>query len=602
VRPVAVGANLAWGLANAPAYAAFLAALGDPQREQERILRRYVASNAETAFGRAHGFARITSIDDFRRRVPLRDYDDFAPYVERIAAGEHGVLSVGRVTRLARSSGSTRAAKLIPYTAGLQQEFNRAIGPWIVDLFLADPRLAGGSAYWSISPLAQSPDAQTAATSIHLSPGGISPSPCTPGEGWGEGTLLQARREDLHPNPLPEYREREQREHFAATAKPIAPVPPPIGFEEDSAYLGGVRKRLVDAVMAVPAAVRHCDDIDTFRYLTLLFLLARRDLRLISVWHPSFLQSLLEALPQHWENLLKDIARGTLTPPAPMNAKVRQALQRSLRPGTRRAAELAATGPANWPALWPSLRLISAWGSGHAHGAAAALAKQFPNVRSQPKGLLATEAFVTLPFQQKCPLALRSHFFEFLDDAGTMLLAHQLREGAEYELIVTTAGGLWRYRLGDRVRVSGRSGRTPCLQFVGRADCVVDQRGEKLSEGFVAGVLQQLLASLPSPPPFAMLVPQNDGIARYTLLIETAEVLPPDLPIRLDQGLGDNPHYAWCRNLGQLGTPRVLCIRQGAYPIYVAALAAAGRRIGDIKAAALSGDTSLAAKFRGTYL
>jgi hypothetical protein len=150
--------------------------------------------------------------------------------------------------------------------------------------------------------------------------------------------------------------------------------------------------------------------------------------------------------------------------------------------------------------------------------------------------------------------------------------------------------------------VSGRSGRTPCLQFVGRADCVVDQRGEKLSEGFVAGVLQQLLASLPSPPPFAMLVPQNDGIARYTLLIETAEVLPPDLPIRLDQGLGDNPHYAWCRNLGQLGTPRVLCIRQGAYPIYVAALAAAGRRIGDIKAAALSGDTSLAAKFRGTYL
>jgi hypothetical protein len=555
----------------------------------------------KTTFGQEHQFDRISSVDDFRRRVPLRNYDDFVPYIERIAAGEHGVLSADRVRRLATSSGSTRAAKLIPYTAGLQQEFNRAIGPWIADLFLDDPRLAGGCAYWQVSPLARSRSSLT-------------PSPGTSGEGWGEGLLTRDGTDDAHPprprpGPLlsetepqsrrPDYREREKPANLTNGATRTTP---PIGFEEDSAYLGGVRKHLVDAVMAVPAAVRHCQDIDNFRYLTLLFLLARRDLRLISVWHPSFLQLLLKVLPQNWDRLLKDIELGVMTPPRPVNAKVIDPLQRYLRPDPRRGAELAAVGPANWPALWPALRLISAWASGNACGAAAALTKQFPGVSFQPKGLLATEAFITFPFRQQHPLAIRSHFVEFLDDAGSTLLSHQLRAGVEYEVIVTTAGGLWRYRLGDRVRVSGRMGRTPCLEFVGRADCVVDQRGEKLSEGFVSQVLQRLLVNLSSPPAFAMLAPENDGVARYTLLTETAEILPPDMPARLDQALRDNPHYAWCRDLGQLAAPRVLCIRQSAYPIYVAALAAAGCRIGDIKPAALSGDTSLAGNFPGNYL
>ena len=85
----------------------------------------------------------------------------------------------------------------------------------------------------------------------------------------------------------------------------------PIGFEDDSNYLGGIWEVFVKATMAAPSSLRNLPRLEMFRYAVLLCLLRRRDLRLISVWHPSFLALLLDALPEIWESLLLDIERGT---------------------------------------------------------------------------------------------------------------------------------------------------------------------------------------------------------------------------------------------------------------------------------------------------
>src|SRR5262249_58874925 len=69
----------------------------------------------------------------------------------------------------------------------------------------------------------------------------------------------------------------------------------PIGFEEDTAYLGGTRQRLARAIMAVPPQVARPRDVDAVRYATVLFLVRARGLRLMSVWPPSFLAGLLYA-------------------------------------------------------------------------------------------------------------------------------------------------------------------------------------------------------------------------------------------------------------------------------------------------------------------
>lgn len=65
----------------------------DPMGCQEDLVLRIARENANTAFGREHGFDRIRNINDFRQRVPVSTYEDYPKYIERIANGERNVLT-----------------------------------------------------------------------------------------------------------------------------------------------------------------------------------------------------------------------------------------------------------------------------------------------------------------------------------------------------------------------------------------------------------------------------------------------------------------------------------------------------------------------------
>src|ERR1043166_5277453 len=145
-------ANTLWTASNLPAYGRFRRALRQPEIVQRQKLRDLLNQNADTAFGKAHRFDRIGSYDEFRRRVPLSDYSAIEPWIDRIRQGHQKVLTCEPVTHLIPTSGTTGARKLIPFTAGLQHEFNAAIGAWLVDLTQKFPALIGGPAYWSITP------------------------------------------------------------------------------------------------------------------------------------------------------------------------------------------------------------------------------------------------------------------------------------------------------------------------------------------------------------------------------------------------------------------------------------------------------------------
>ena len=66
-------------------------------------------------------------------------------------------------------------------------------------------------------------------------------------------------------------------------------------------------------------------DVDAFRFITLLFMLRARDLRLISVWHPSYLSLLLRARDSIWTSLVRDIHDGTVAPSLRLPEDVRAA-------------------------------------------------------------------------------------------------------------------------------------------------------------------------------------------------------------------------------------------------------------------------------------
>jgi len=528
---IAACANAAWLASSLPAWTRFRRALQEPEKTQHDILRQLLARNADSAFGRAHGFSGIRTYEEFRAQVPVTDYDTLAPWVTRIARGEGAVLTDEPVTRLLPTSGTTSGRKLIPFTVALQREFNAAIGPWMVDLFQQHPTLALGPAYWSISPAVQ-------------------PS----------------------------------REKWAV----------PIGFDDDSAYLGGLRQRLVEAVLAVGPTVRLIQDLECARYITLLSLLRQRGLRLISVWHPSFLTRLLDVLPAHWDELLRDIECGDCPRAAALPAHVRRVASAAPQPG--RAAHLRRVGRDDPHQLWPALRVISCWADAQAALPARDLQNRLPRVVVQAKGLLATEAFVSIPFRHLHPVAIGSHFYEFMDERGAVRLAHELERGISYRVLVTTGGGLWRYPLGDRVEVDGFVGRTPSLRFLGRGESVSDLCGEKLEEAFVTRAIETACAACRFAPRFALLAPENDrGGWRYTLFIEGAS--GEALAARLDAALRANPHYAHCRDLGQLGPLQLFHIRADAHEIFLTTAVASGRRLGEVKPQSLSVHTDWRRRF-----
>lgn len=84
--------------------------------EQDKIFKELVRVGRSTAYGKDHDFANIHTYEDFKQRVPIRDYEGLKPYVERIKKGEENVLWKGRPRYFAKTSGTTSGVKYIPLT------------------------------------------------------------------------------------------------------------------------------------------------------------------------------------------------------------------------------------------------------------------------------------------------------------------------------------------------------------------------------------------------------------------------------------------------------------------------------------------------------
>ena len=88
----------------------------NPIQTQERVLIDLVSKAEKTAFGKEHDFHAIQFYKDFKSRVPVRDYEDLRPYIDRIRKGEESVLWPGKPLFFAKTSGTTSGAKYIPLT------------------------------------------------------------------------------------------------------------------------------------------------------------------------------------------------------------------------------------------------------------------------------------------------------------------------------------------------------------------------------------------------------------------------------------------------------------------------------------------------------
>lgn len=517
------------------AWRAYQRAARDPAGAQRARLRALLRETRGTAFAAAHGLSRVKSLRDFQDAVPIRDYEGHAPWIERLKLGEARVLTRSAPRVFEKSSGSTHAAKYIPYTQPFLAEYSAGTGPWLYDLLTRRPALRRGSSYWSISP---------AGVRDEVTPGGTR-----------------------------------------------------VGFEDDTGYFPAPVRKLLRRLLPVPPEVARLPDVPTCRYVTLRYLLADPCLGFVSVWSPSYLSLLLEFARAHAERLAWDVARGTLSPPSGV---LRRAFP-DLPPADRRRAEqiraaFPPRGPLRLELLWPNLSLVSCW-------ADAAAAQQLPALRAllpqevelQPKGLFATEGALSFPLLDRpgATLIPHGHLLELQpagEAAARPLALHEAEQGQRYVPLLTTQGGLFRYRLGDVVEVVGCFERTPLVRFVGRADGVSDLAGEKLAPGQVAAAIARAAAETGVAPAFAILAPvrgQGGTPGGYRLYAELKDpVSLARLALALEAALRTGYHYDHCRRLEQLEPVSARRV-EGGWSRYEAALVARGVRAGDIKPSAL---------------
>ncbi|HEY1122988.1 MAG TPA: GH3 auxin-responsive promoter family protein [Haloferula sp.] len=262
-------------------------------------------------------------------------------------------------------------------------------------------------------------------------------------------------------------------------------------------------------------------------------LLRTPDLSLVSVWSPTFLLGIDAAV-------------------------------RRLRPGK------------TWRELWPKLALASCWADASSAPWIPMLQERLGGIPIEPKGLLATEGITSIPDEvDGSPrLASECHWLEFIDEEGAHVPADEVRVGCRYEVLLTTAGGLFRYRSGDQVEVTAAGGR-PRIRFVGRTGVASDLVGEKLHE-------RQMLDALTATGTRGFLVaaPQASG---YDLWLED-----PGQADLVTTALRRNPYFDQALRLGQLAPVKARRLPLD-WPLTLArALAKArGSRLGDVKLPAL---------------
>ena len=407
--------NSAWMVRCRREARAFARATRAVAKTQWTILEKIVTANANSEFGRQHQFGSIRSVSHFQQRVPIATPDQFTAAIQEIATGRDNVLTCEPVELLEPTSGNTAGERLVPYTASLRRQFQRAVACWVFDAMKNQPGIRRGRAYWSISP-AMGPR--------RISSGGI-----------------------------------------------------PIGFDDDAAYLSTMERCFLTHLLVMPHGIANLTSIENFRYCTLLHLLAAGDLSLISVWSPTFLTSLLAKIEPWQDGLVEDLQTRRATLPIADDGGHSEATL-SIRCSANRATEVKHHLQMNGSLssmlgqLWPQLDLISCWADGNASNYIGRIREYFPTVNVQPKGLMSTEACVSFPLvgHRGAALALRSHFFEFIPVDSTGALgephpAHAVNEGKRYEVVVTTGGGLYRYRTGDVVEVVGLLNECPFLRF-----------------------------------------------------------------------------------------------------------------------------------------
>jgi len=493
----------------------FLEGLKAPRKVQEEtLIRAIIAPNVGSRFGKDHDFASIATPADYRRAVPIKTYEDYRADIDAIVLrGEQGLLTTSLVTRFFTTSGSTAKPKYIPVTSSFTREKSRAFG-----------------IYWSLA-LAQHPAVARADIVTNFSdsgeslktPGGLPAS--SESAYWGQVTAATQRR-----------------------ARPI-----------------------------IPKVVARTKDTDG-RYYAIARVLAEETFSGLMTLNPSTIYLLFQKMAEHAETLIEDVRAGGVSSRFDLSDEARAYLTENYRGNPSRAAFLSSLGSLVASRVWPALKLVVSWRSPMLQPYLRLLEPHLEGVAGRDYVSMASEGIMSIPVAASVSggaVAIGVHYYEFVPEElidmpdPVALQPDELEVGRSYVTILSTSAGLYRYNIGDVVRVTGFHFGTPIIEFLHRAGNTCSLTGEKLTEGQVSEAVDAAARQVGFQIASFTAAPAAEGFPRYILLIEGAfsgaaslesfrSFFEKELTAR-------NIEYGGKRSSQRLGAPEIWVVKPGEY-------------------------------------
>jgi hypothetical protein len=496
--------------------ARFEAATHRPREVQEALLRGILAHHADTDFARDHRFDAVKTAADFRRQLPVADYEYFEPYLARVRRGEFRALLGDSVVHMfALTSGTTATRKTIPVTPQYLADYKRGWNLWGLSAYTYHNE----TVFQPIVQMSGDPDEFRTEAGI----------PC------GAVTGLTAK-----------VQKRIIRWMYC--------IPPCISRIKDAhaKYYTVLRLSMPLAVGTIIAANPS----------TMINLARAGD---------ADKESLIRDIADGTLNPRLDL-------PPEVRGELQKRLKPN-RTRARELEQIASKSGTLYPyQYWPRKCLLGNWTGGSVGAYLRHYPQYYGSHPVRDVGLIASEGRMTIPFADNTPagvLDVKTHYFEFIPEAEgdspnpTVLGAHELKEGGRYFILLTTAYGLYRYHIHDLVRVAGFHNQTPLIEFLSKGSHFSNLTGEKLSEYQVTHAMADALAEL-------SLTLNTYGVAPcweeerpyYGLFLERGEF--PDaaagerLAERLDARLRKtNIEYDAKRESERLGPLRLELVRDG---------------------------------------
>src|SRR5215204_3301641 len=536
-----------------PTLRRFNTASHDPAASQQRLLTEILRTNADTEFGRRHGFGGITTLREFQERVPLCGYEDLEPYITAAMHGKPAQLTRHPPVLFTTTSGTTGARKYIPMTREGKRSKSRLIRLWFAGLYRDHPGIVGGRILSVVSPEVES-----------HAPNGI---PCGAESGHAYRSM---------PAPV--------RSMYTAPYGVFA-----IDDYEAKYY-----------TLLRLAAGQNISCIVTVNPSTILLLADR-----LARHTESIIRDVRDGSLSHDFTVPAALRQELTLRPDPDRARHLERAAKTgdgvLRPGL----------------AWPNIAAIGCWKGGTVGSYLARFDTYFPQGPAiRDLGYYATELRGSVPLSDQGDagaVAVATNVLEFhpadddrVPEGRELLPVERLEVGQRYFVYVTSTSGLYRYDMNDILEVAGHYGKTPLIRFIQKGKGVVSFTGEKLYEVQVIAAVDKALASLRGRYHFIAAVAELvDGTTpRLIFLIEFDDPITDQngsaLVDRLDAALGEeNDEYLTKRKSLRYGAPVIRVVRPGEFDRYRRRMVESGQRAdGQFKVLRRTSDTTFAAEFK----